>query len=144
MGFQRESTKLQLARLIGNVKRNFDERRPTDAVSLHVANASDTLWNNGLLYKLTVLNFPSHLVKTTSYLEHRMFQTYFQSATSTCRRMRATVGQSGVVSVLFSLTVNDIATPSCNVELVQQADNTALVATLVIWRPQCTDALARE
>jgi retron-type reverse transcriptase len=100
-------------------------------VFLDVAKAFDTVWVKGLLYKLTVLNFPSHLVKTiSSYLDCRTFQTFFQTATSTCRSMRAGVAQGGLVSpVLFSLYVNDIPTPSHHVELAQYADDTALVAT---------------
>jgi hypothetical protein len=96
-----------------------------------VAKAFETVWVKGLLYKLTVLNFPSCLVKTiSSYLDCRTFQTSFQSDTSTCRGLRAGVAQGGLVSpVLFRLYVNDIPTPSRHVELAQYADDTALVAT---------------
>jgi len=38
--------------------RNFGEKRLTGAVFLDVAKAFDTVWNDGLLYKLKVLNFP--------------------------------------------------------------------------------------
>jgi hypothetical protein len=114
-GFRpRHSTILQLARLVERVNRNIDERRITGAVFLDVAKAFDTEWIKGLLYKLTVLNFPSCLVITiSSYLNCRTFQTSFQSATSTSRDMRAGVVQSGLVSpALFSLYVNDIPTLS--------------------------------
>jgi hypothetical protein len=130
-GFRpRHSKTLQLARLVERVNRNF-ERRLTGAVFLDVASAFDTVWVKGLLYKLTVLNFRSYLVKTiSSYLDCRTFQTSFQSATSTCRGMQAGVAQGGLVSpVLFSLCVNDIPTPSRHVELAQYADDTALAAT---------------
>jgi hypothetical protein len=44
--------------------------------------------------------------------------------------MRAGVAQGGLVSsMLFSLNVNNIPTPSCHDELPQHADDTALVAT---------------
>jgi hypothetical protein len=127
----RHSTTLQLARPVERVNRNFDERRLTGAVFLDVAKAFDTVWVKGLLYKITVLNFPSYLAKTiSSYFDCRTFQTSFESATSTCRGMRAGVVQGGLVSpVLFSLYVNDISTPSRHVELAQYADDTALVAT---------------
>jgi hypothetical protein len=55
----RRSTTLQLARLVEKVDRNFDKRRLTGAVFLDVAKTFDTVWVKGLLYKLTVLNFPS-------------------------------------------------------------------------------------
>jgi hypothetical protein len=130
-GFRpRHSTSLKLARLVERVNRNFGERRLTGAVFLDVAKAFDTVWVKGLLYKLTVLNVPSYLVKTTSsYLDCRTFQTSFQSATSTCRGMRAGVAQGGLVSpVLFSLYVKDIPTPSRHVELAHYADDTDLLA----------------
>jgi hypothetical protein len=96
-----------------------------------VAKAFDTVWVKGLLYKLTILNFPSYLVKTlSSYLHGRTFQSSFNSATSTRRNMRAGVAQGGLVSpVLFSLYVNDMPAPSRHVELALYADDTALIAT---------------
>jgi hypothetical protein len=96
-----------------------------------VAKAFDTVWVKGLLYMLTVLSFLSYLVKTiSSYLDCCTFQTFFQTATSTSRVMRAGVAQGGIVSpFLFSLYVNDIPTPSRHVELAQYADNTAFIAT---------------
>ena len=54
------STSLQLARLVERITRNFGERRLTGAVFLDVAKTFDTVWIEGLLYKLTVLNFPSY------------------------------------------------------------------------------------
>jgi hypothetical protein len=47
------------------VNRNFDERRLTGAVFLDVAKAFDTVWVEGL-YKLSILNFQSYLVKILS------------------------------------------------------------------------------
>jgi hypothetical protein len=65
--------------------------------------------------------------------------------------MQAGLAQGGLVStVLFSVYVNDIPTPSRNVELAQYADETALVATSraiyrfssVVWRPTSVDRSA--
>jgi hypothetical protein len=120
-----------VARLVERGNRNFDERRLTGAVFLDVAKAFDTVCVKGLLYKLTVLNFPSYLVKTiSSYVGCRTFQTSFKTATSTSCVMRAGVAQGGIFfPVLFSLYVNDIPTPSRHVELAHYADDTALIAT---------------
>jgi hypothetical protein len=55
-GFRpRQSTVLQLTRLVERVNRHFGERRLTGAVFLDVAKAFDTVWVEGLLYKLTIL-----------------------------------------------------------------------------------------
>jgi hypothetical protein len=109
----------------------LDERRLTGAVFLVVAKAFNTVWVKGLLYKLTLLNVPSYLVKTIySYLDCRTIQTSFQLATSTCRGMWVGVAQGGLVySVLFSLYVGMSRTPSRHDQLAQYADDRALVAT---------------
>ena len=96
-----------------------------------MAKPFDTVWVNGLLYKLTILSFPSYLVTTiTSYLKGRTFEASFPSATSTIRRMRGRVAQSGItLPVLFSLYVNGTPSPSRHVELALYADDTAVIAT---------------
>jgi hypothetical protein len=101
---------------VERVHRNLDERRLTGAVSLDVAKAFYTVWVEDL-YKLTVLNFQSYLVKTiSSYLQCRTLQAAFQSATFTCRGMRAGVAQGRIVpTLLFRLYVNDMPTPSRHV-----------------------------
>jgi hypothetical protein len=68
IGFRpRYSTALQLGRLVERVNRNFDETRMTGADFLDVTKAVDNVWVKGLLYKVTILNSPSYLVKTLSY-----------------------------------------------------------------------------
>jgi len=67
------------------VSRDFGEKRLTGAGFLEVAKGFDTLCFDGLLYKLTGLNFPSYLVKTiSSYLNSRTYEASFHTATSTC------------------------------------------------------------
>jgi len=107
------SASLQLACLVERITRNFGEKRLTGAVFLDLAKASDTVWIDGLLYKLTLLNFPSYIVHTnSSYLRGRTFEASFQTATSSHRGIRAGVAQGGLISpVLFSLYVNDMPSP---------------------------------
>jgi len=99
-----------LARLVERITRNFGEKRLTGAVFLDVAKAFDTVWIDGLLYKLTLLIFPSYIIHTiSSYLKDRTFEAYFQTATLSRRDMRARIAQGGLISpVLFSLYVNDM------------------------------------
>jgi hypothetical protein len=113
------------------VSSNFDEKRLTGAVFLDVAKAFDTVRVDGLLYKLTILNFPSYLVKTIAcYLNGRTFEASFQTATSTSRSMCAGVAEGGIISpVIFSLYVNDMPSPSRHVQLALYADDTAIIAT---------------
>jgi len=78
-GFRPEhSTSLQLARLVERITRNFGEKRLTGAVFLDVAKIFGSVWIDGLLYKLTLLNFPSYRVLTiSSYLKDRTFEASF-------------------------------------------------------------------
>jgi hypothetical protein len=47
-----------------------------------VVKAVDTAWISGLLWKLTLLNFPSYIVHTiSSYLRGQTFEASFQTAT---------------------------------------------------------------
>jgi len=107
------STSLQLAHLVERITSNFGEKKLTGAVFLKVANAFDTVWMDGILYKITILNFPSYIVHTiSSYLRGRTFEASFQTDTSSRRGMRAGVAQGGLISpVLFSLYVNDMHSP---------------------------------
>jgi Reverse transcriptase (RNA-dependent DNA polymerase). len=83
---------LQLAQLVERIKRNSDENQFSGTVFLDVAKAFDSMWIKGLLFKLTILEFPSYLVKViTSYLHSRTFVASFQAATSSCRLMQAGV-----------------------------------------------------
>ena len=94
-GFRPEhSTSLQLARLVERITRNFGGKRLTGTVFLDVAKEFDTVWIDGLLYRLTLLNFPSYIVHTfSSYLRGRTFEASFQTATSPRRFMRAGIAK---------------------------------------------------
>jgi hypothetical protein len=62
-GFRpKQSTSLQLGRFVERITRNFGEKRLTNAE----AKAFDTVWIEGILYKLTILNFPSYLFNILS------------------------------------------------------------------------------
>ena len=68
-GFRpRDSTSLQVARLVERITRKFGEKRLTGAVFLDVAKAFDTVWIDYLLYMLTHLNY--------SVCECRWFRTW--------------------------------------------------------------------
>jgi hypothetical protein len=99
-------------------------------VFLDVAKAFDTVWIDGLLYKIMIINFPSYLAHTiSSYVRGRTFEASFLTATSSRLVMRAGVAQGCLISpVLFSLYVNYMPTSSHHIELVLYADDTAIIA----------------
>jgi len=130
-GFRpRHSTSLQLACLIERITRNFGEKRLTGAVFLDVAKAFNTVWIDGLLHRLMLLNFPSYIVPSiSSYLRDHTFKVSFQTATSSHRSMWAGVAQGELISpVLFSFYVNDMPLPSHHIKLALYADDMAIIA----------------
>jgi hypothetical protein len=122
---------LQLARLIERITRNFGEKRLTGAVFFNVAKAFDSVWIDGLLYKLMLLNFPSYIVHTnSSYFRGQTFEASFQTAMSSHQGMRAGVAEGELISpVFFSLYVNDMPSPLHHVKLALYMDDTAIIAT---------------
>ena len=126
----RHSTSLQLAHLIERTTRNFGEKRLTGAVFLGVAKPFNTIWADGLLYKVMLLNFPSYIVHAiSSYLRGQTLEASFQTATSSCRGTRAGVAQGGLISrVLVGLYV-DMPSHLHHVELALYVDDTAIIAT---------------
>jgi hypothetical protein len=132
LGFRpRHGTSLQLARLVERITRTFGEKRLAGAVFLDEAKAFDTVWIDGLLHKLTLLNFASYIVHTiSSYLRRRTFEASFQTPTSSRRGMPAGLAQDGLIfPVLFSLYVNDIPSTPHHVELALYAEDTAIIVT---------------
>ena len=115
---------------LGRITRNFGEKKLTGAVFLDVAKAFDTVWIDYLLYKLTLLNFPSYIVQTiSSYFEGRTFEASFQKATSSRPGVRAGMAQGLLISpFLISLYV-DMPSPSHHVEIALYADDMAVIAT---------------
>jgi len=107
------------------------KKRLTGAVFLDMDKAFDTVWIDGLLYKLTLLNFPSYIAHTvSSYFKCRMFKASFQMATTSLRGMWAAFAQGGLISpLLFSLYVNNMPSLLHHVELALHADDTAIIAT---------------
>jgi hypothetical protein len=109
--------------------------REREEVKVHVSDFLHHLFSQqrgSQTFKVTILNFPSYLVKTIFLISSLPdVSTSFQSATSARRGMRAdVVAQGGLVSlVLFSLYANDMPTLCSHVELAQYADDTTLVAT---------------
>jgi hypothetical protein len=99
----------------------------TAAVFLDIENAFDTTWHNGLLYKLSKINFSVSLINfISSFLSNRKFSV---SVLSTPRIIKAGVPQGSVLPpTLFNMYIND--TPQAiGVHLALFADDTYLYAT---------------
>jgi hypothetical protein len=90
----------------------------------------DTTWHNGLLQKLSKMNFSASLIKLlSSFLSTRKFSVSVDGEMSTPRIMNAGVPQGSVLSpTLFNMYINN--TPQAiGVHLALFADDTCLYAT---------------
>jgi hypothetical protein len=100
-------------------------------VFVDVAEAFDTFWLKGLLYKLTIVDFPFYLVKSILISSLADMLNVFPIRHIYSYSMRSGVDKGGhVSSALFSLCVYNMPTPSHHVELALNADDTTLVARL--------------
>jgi retron-type reverse transcriptase len=92
--------------------------------------AFDTVWHNGLLFKLKMYNLPFYILQTMqSYLSQRTFYVYNENERSLERKINAGVPQGSILGpVLFNLYINNIPSRD-NTCLAAYADHTAVLST---------------
>jgi hypothetical protein len=125
----RHSMTLQCMRLTDHMTLNFNNMSMA-AVFLDIEKAFDTTWYNGLLYKLSKMNFSASLIKLiSSFLSNRKFSVSVEDEMSTPRIMKAEVPHDSVLSpTLFNMYIN--YTPqTIGVHLALFVDDTCLYAT---------------
>lgn len=128
-GFRNDhSTIQQILRITQKAAWNFNLNRSTGMVMLDVEKAFDSVWHDGLVYKLLNLQFPTYLVKIIkSYLSNRKAFVTHSDSTSELFEIDAGVPQGSILApFLFNVFINDIPNPK-NCELAIYADDTALV-----------------
>lgn len=99
------------------------------AIFLDVSKAFDTVWHEGLIYKLLHTNMSKPLVRLiNSFLLERKFRARVRQTLSTERSLEAGVPQGSVLSpLLYSLFTRDIPKPP-NSQIAVYADDTAILA----------------
>lgn len=127
---QGRSTTQALCRLTNHVRYTRRFGRATTAIFLDIEKAFDTVWHNGLIYKLIMAKFPPFLIKTVhSYLKNRKFVVSRNSLNSSVKSVSAGVPQGSVLGPhLYSFYTHD--TPRTdNTFLQMYADDTTVYAT---------------
>lgn len=83
-GFKREhSTVLQLLRVMEQFAMEMNKKRTSAMVLLNLKKAFDSVWHDGLVYKLSKINVPTFLIKIIrNYLGNRTFIVSFQGERS--------------------------------------------------------------
>lgn len=129
-GFRREhSTIHQISRVTNYIKSNKVQRKSTGLVLLDIEKAFDTVWHNGLLFKLQKFGFPLSIIKIIqSFLSNRHFNVYINGSISRSVDIPAGVPQGSILSpTLFSLYTSDFKKLKCS-EIAFYADDTAIYA----------------
>jgi hypothetical protein len=95
---------------------------------LDIENAYDTVWINGLLFKLISLHLPDYLFFLKSYLEGLTFTVYLNDTTSTPKPNSSHLPQRAVPSTtLFSLYLSDMPHPP-HTHITLYTDDSALLS----------------
>lgn len=129
-GFRSNRTTTQaLVILKTDVGTKFNQRTPTIACAMDIEKAFDTVWKQGLVYKMrTIFGFNEHLCRCIHhYLTKRTFQVKLNHSVSQNFEIAAGVPQGGVLSaLLYIIYVADVPPPPPHhhrIQRLQYADD---------------------
>lgn len=124
------STNHQIARVVKLIRENFSKKHSTGMVLLDLKSAFDSVWHDGLVFKMKRANFPTYLVKLVlSFLSERSFAVRVGNSLSAIYPIVAGVPQGACSSpILFNFFLHDIPR-MCMVSLAQYADDVAALAS---------------
>lgn len=129
-GFRSQhSTTHHVKRVVNYVKNNKRSRRSTGLILLDIEKAFDSVWHDGLIYKLNSYGIPKYLLKLIkSFVSDRKFLVAINGSYSSLRNIPAGVPQGSVLSpLLYSLFISDYKKPK-NCEMAYYTDDTGLMA----------------
>lgn len=121
------STVHQLTRITEYITRGFHYRYSTIAAFLDIEKAYDTVWHNGLIAKLILLQIPDNLISIiSSFLSKRKFRVRVRKAYSPIKYISAGVPQGSVLApTLYNLYTSDIPHHNAT-QLAMYADDTVI------------------
>lgn len=130
-GFRRyHSTAHQVFRICKHIKLNRTLGKSTGMVLLDIEKAFDTVWHNGLIYKMLKFNIPAYLCKVVqSFLSGRCFRVFVNKACSDLSYFHSGVPQGSVLSpILYNIYTSDFPfIPECRAAIY--ADDTAVFSS---------------
>lgn len=130
-GFRKQhSTVHQLKRVVNFIEKNKQLRKSTGVVFLDIEKAFDSIWHEGLLYKMNTFGFPFYIQKILkSFLTQRSFVVSINNCLSSPRNIPAGLPQGSVLSpLLYSIFTADFVV-SRNQEAAFYADDSALICS---------------
>lgn len=99
-------------------------------VLFDIEKAFDSVWHNGLVFKLHQMKFPSHICRIIqSFCAERQFSVHVNGAQSAPKLIAAGLPQGSVLSpTLYCIYTADLKLPKC-ITVATYADDTAISAT---------------
>ena len=143
-GFMKnKSTVQQLVRITNTISNNFNINKSTAMILLDIEKAFDTVWHQGLIYKLAEYKVPLYIIKIIiHYLRNRKFFTTVNNRTSKTNNVEAGVPQGSILGpILFLYFINDLPKHS-KTEIALFADDTAILSSS--WRKSVAVKNANE
>lgn len=128
-GFRSQhSTVHQILRVFKAIKQNKSDRKSTGMILLDIEKAFDTVWHDGLIYKLLKHDVPLYICKILkSFLTDRSFVVQVGQALSNEKHIPAGVPQGSILSpLLYSFYTSDYKPLKCS-EVCYYADDTAFL-----------------
>lgn len=132
-GFRREhNTSQPLTKIRNLVHENFKESKSTGMILLDIKSAFDSVWHNGLIYKLKRLNFPIELIKIVqSFLTDRTFRVSIGHSFSNEINLSAGCPQGSCLSpTLYNIFTADIPQLS-ECTMCVFADDTSILSSSI-------------
>lgn len=122
------STVHALAAFTNYVTDGYRRRMGTMAVGLDFAKAFDTVWQNGVIYKLKTFGFGTQICRMiASFLRERTYRVRVGDSMSAQRLVQAGVPQGSLLGpVLYNIFISDIPSPPEGALLLTYADDVLL------------------
>ena len=130
-GFRKnKSTSTYLAQLIANVQHNCSIKFPTAGLFVDLQKAFDSIWHNGLLYRLAELGFRGKFLKLIeNFLKHRKLRICVNNYISPAKLCNIGLPQGSVLSpLLFLIYIRDMLANADGLSL-QYADDCSVICS---------------
>lgn len=129
-GFRSQHSSIhQVKRVTNFITENKAERRSTGLLLMDIEKAFDTVWHDGLIYKLNMFGFPPYIITLiNSFVRNRSFAVNLQDTSSSPKNIINGLAQGSCLSpILYSIYISDLKLPAC-VESALYADDTGIYA----------------
>lgn len=110
-GFRKQhSTSHQILRVTNHIKRNWGLRKSTGMILFDIEKAFDSVWHDGLIFKLHKMGFPPYLcAMIKSFTASRTFKVHINADRSSAKAIPAGLPQGSILSpTLYSIFVADL------------------------------------